>query len=59
MYINLGIIALVLIVGFVLFNTWLTSYTAHGEKHEVPSFIILDIEEARIIAEKQNLDFLL
>ncbi|MEM1123943.1 MAG: PASTA domain-containing protein [Bacteroidota bacterium] len=47
----IGAIALLLTVAFL----WMSSYTHHGESLQVPSYLNVNIDEARAQAERQNL----
>lgn len=55
LYINLGIILLVIIIGLILFNSWLSSYTSHNEKLQVPDFSNMEYEAAQTFAEQHHL----
>lgn len=54
--INLGGIILFFIVSFIVFNAWINNYTDHGVEVEVPDFSNLDIEAAKILAQKEELE---
>lgn len=54
-YTHIGIMFIILIVLFVILTSWLSSYTSHGEKQEVPDFTGMDISSAQKLAEEQNL----
>lgn len=59
LYINIGIILVVSIIGFLLFKSWLASYTNHGEYIKVPDFSNLDFDAAKIIADENNLQLII
>lgn len=47
----IGVIALLLTLSFL----WMSSYTHHGEALQVPSYLNINIDEARQKADQQNL----
>jgi beta-lactam-binding protein with PASTA domain len=59
LYINIGIIIGVTIIGFIVFKTWLSSYTNHGEYITVPDFSNLDFDAAQIVAKEHNLQLVI
>ncbi len=54
--INIGGIVLFFLVAFIVFNAWITNYTDHGVEVVVPDFSNLDIEAAKILAQKEGLE---
>lgn len=52
---NLGLILGTSIVGIIIFSFWLSAYTNHGQKIEVPQFEKLSLEAALELAESQNI----
>lgn len=55
-FLHTGIMIVILVVGFYALSSWLNSYTNHGQKQEVPDFVGLDFDAAKLIAEKNNLN---
>lgn len=58
-YINIGIIISVTIIGFIVFKSWLASYTNHGEFITVPNFANLDFETASVLAQEYDLQLVI
>ncbi len=56
--INLGILALVTILLYILTTAWMKQYTKHGSYIQVPKFIGMDIDEAQNIGENKKLNLL-
>lgn len=54
-WINIVLVAVVLVLLFLGLSTWLDSYTRHGETLEVPDLTRLDYAEAEEIASQVNL----
>jgi len=57
--INIRIITVVTIIGFIVFKSWLASYTNHGEYILVPNFTNLDIETASVLAQEHDLQLVI
>jgi len=56
--INLGILALVVILLYLLTTAWMKQYTKHGSYIKVPQFVGMDIEEAQNIGKNKKLNLL-
>jgi len=56
--INLGILALVMILLYTLTSMWMKKYTKHGSYIQVPKFIGMDIGEAQSIGGNKKLNLL-
>jgi eukaryotic-like serine/threonine-protein kinase len=50
-----AIVGLTVLLGYLILNIWLPSYTNHGQKIEVPSLENLSIEEAEDLLDEKDL----
>ncbi|MCL2326999.1 MAG: PASTA domain-containing protein [Bacteroidetes bacterium] len=57
--INLAAVILILIIAVFVFRGWLSSYTNHGVRIEVPDFSNLSITEAQALAEQKNINLVI
>lgn len=54
--INIAALLLICTIGLFIFKGWMSSYTNHGARIEVPNFANLSFAEAQQIAEQNNIN---